>query len=988
MINLNFIKEVIAGSLLTVCILASAFENCLAISDTDLEPAVWSLQRIGEPIASGISEYTYGLAISPDLKRIATLGENLAIWNSATGEKVSESSQLIGKVVAWAPDNQVLASGTMNGRIVLIDSQTNRILWQKTVGKKAIAALAFSPNSKLIAVSSEDKHTIHVYTSSGKLLCETRPVHQAQITSLAFAEAGETLISASRDSSIRSWNPSSCEDKYQAITSRNGEFLHLALHPNGRIVAVAGREGPTKNDPFGGIEFWDITKRETVAPPQKGFAGTYGISRLLFSEDGDRLLVANRSGHVTLINWKTGHMVARGVAEHHDVIVWNTDFSANQNLIVTSGKDGVLGIWKAKILSGNQSPLAISDSKKYHLDGPIAKLNDDGRYAYFAKGNEFFVKSNLSDKITSSVQFKVPVTDFIVSQDGRWLAASTRGQIELWKLPEARQVARWKIRGRAVFSFNPSGTQLAYVIQDRSKEYIIRLIDCDSATIIGEHRMGWRNADPQVHKLLFNPSGDRLYAMTGSGDIYRFALPKLQILGKPWSSLTRYGSISISQDGHRLAVSRNMGSQDTIQIVILDSVTGEQLSPTPIITTLKRFSAIAFCADGNYLVAMDPSGVLSLWHIGTGQRLATLSTGRHSRLHKLSFSPDASQLYACEYGTNSGTNCQSWRLSINISNVNASPAVAAAKADLSLSAGMRSPIRISSLAQSIDLQSTKVLIERDADLFFHSSDGATHVLHQPGRSKNPAQGIFYQDSVISSDGRWITVPLEYPQLAIYSFQTGDLINVLESDGVHTFLSNGMLAANHRNKGVQLFDHASGELLNKENYPQLGYLYAMVAATEHPALIVAPAKGSLQYGQVVGSEIRFREITDISHGPTTALVISPDERLFASGRLDGKIQLYDLQSAKPKGEAWPGHGEGVTSMAINSDSRLLLSGYADGSIRLWDIKTGRPMTKALIAHSGPISGLIFDDQNSQVISIGNDHKIQYWSISEIDTKQDL
>ncbi len=114
-------------------------------------------------------------------------------------------------------------------------------------------------------------------------------------------------------------------------------------------------------------------------------------------------------------------------------------------------------------------------------------------------------------------------------------------------------------------------------------------------------------------------------------------------------------------------------------------------------------------------------------------------------------------------------------------------------------------------------------------------------------------------------------------------------------------------------------------------------------------------------------------------PVTALAISPDGKLLASGSTETTIKLWSL----PDGlllSTLQGHRRSVRALAITPDGKLLASGSDDGNIRLWSLPNGLP-AKAPAGHKNSVAALAISPDGALLASAGSDQTIKLWNLPE-------
>jgi WD40 repeat protein len=207
----------------------------LASGSYDGTIKIWDLNT-GNLIRTLPDHYdsVWSVAIGPDNKTLASgsYDGTIKIWNLETGAVLHTLSTHTDTVrsVAISPDGKTLASGSWDKTIRLWNVQTGNLIRTLPGHSDRVLAVAIDPSGQTLASSSIDR-TIKLWNlHTGKLL-RTLSGHSDWVTAIAFApqrpsssslkpvaaskaaspttdvgqEIGETLVSGSKDKTVKVW---------------------------------------------------------------------------------------------------------------------------------------------------------------------------------------------------------------------------------------------------------------------------------------------------------------------------------------------------------------------------------------------------------------------------------------------------------------------------------------------------------------------------------------------------------------------------------------------------------------------------------------------------------------------------------------------------------------------------------------------------------------------------------------------------------------
>ncbi len=241
------------------------------------------------------------------------------------------------------------------------------------------------------------------------------PGHTDAIPRLAFTPDGKSLLSVSKDRTLRIWDLVSGD--LQATLrvpvgpGRVGSLYALALSPDGKTVAVGGFTPHGKGHR---LYLVDLPGRKIVGALD-GHLKT--INSAAFSPDGARLVSTGEDGTARIWDMKK-RSVAHVLAGDRDA-VYGVAWSPDGRALVTAGHDGTARLWDAR--TGKERKV-LRHSEKFGYPVLTAAWSPDGRV--FATGcwdGIIRLWSPDGDLVKRSAQMVEGARSLSFSLDSRWI---------------------------------------------------------------------------------------------------------------------------------------------------------------------------------------------------------------------------------------------------------------------------------------------------------------------------------------------------------------------------------------------------------------------------------------------------------------------------------------------------------------------------------------------------------------------------------------
>jgi WD40 repeat protein len=271
-------------------------------------------------------------------------------------------------ITAMSPDGKALAAvvartrdGAWLHEVQLWDVATAkhlRTLYPEPArrdGPGSVQAIAYSPDSKLLALSIDDVIVL-CDSTTGANRGNLQPARKERCLSLAFAPDGKRLVSVSEPGGmIRVWDVASAKTQY-AIEGGPHLWRSIAVSPDGRTMALGSRGNA--------VRLWDIASaKELVGDP---VWHDLPIRAMSFSADG-KTLISAADRKVLFSDLATGK-VGRTLPASTGVASFSPD--GKYLATVSNPNQGVL---VREMASGDELPLIMAPdylrTMKFSLDG-------------------------------------------------------------------------------------------------------------------------------------------------------------------------------------------------------------------------------------------------------------------------------------------------------------------------------------------------------------------------------------------------------------------------------------------------------------------------------------------------------------------------------------------------------------------------------------------------------------------------------------------
>jgi WD40 repeat protein/tRNA A-37 threonylcarbamoyl transferase component Bud32 len=414
----------------------------------------------------------------------------------------------------------------------------------------------------------------------------------------------------------------------------------------------------------------------------------------------------------------------------------------------------------------------------------------------------------------------------------------------------------------------------------------------------------------------------------------------------------RFTSVAFSADGQRLAAGSAEG-----EIEVWDMASGKKLFPQSLRGHGGAVTGVAFSVGGQRLASTSADQTVRLWDTASGRETLTLR-GHTGAVTAVAFSRDGHVASASHDRTIRVWDAQSGDLVRTLrGHANAVLSVA-----FSLD-GRR-------LASAGEDQTIKVWNAANVD-------GPPTLRSETSRAEGEARVV--ESVAFSPDGRRLASATGDGRLHIWDLATqrqtvGSLPGHEGRARCVAFSPDGRyLASAGHDQRVRVWDAASGKEVWTVK-PHANWVSCVVFSPDGKYLASATDDEVKMWKAATGHFVRDYK------GCGKTVAFSPDGRYLATVGEDRLVLVWDTKTGK-KVLSFDGHAGGVHSVAFRPDGQCLVSAGTDRTIKLWDTNTGQNLL-TLKGHADSVAKVSFSPNPSppRLASASEDGTVRVWDTS--------
>lgn len=514
--------------------------------------------------------------------------------------------------LAFSHDSTILASASIDNEVSLWDVQTGQLI-RRFDGSRAVS---FSPADHSFAYRTAGR-SIHIHRSPNDEPILIPKADNDYVEAITHSPDGRYIASAGWDNDIHIWDTATGELS-RTLSGHPHGVWSLDWSPSGSLL-VSG-------DVNGNVLLWDAASGEVLSTIS---GHTLTINAITFAPDSETFASASADNTVE-IRSVTGRSLRQRLkvhaAEINDIAYANGGRS-----LLTASVDGTVKKWSLDVDHGDDvlvHPAPVS-SVDFFPDGRrIVTTCYDGKIRYWNVAD-----GRLIDEFVGHQNniWRARVASF--DDSTRVITSGQDGSICVWDADTDRQISKLDTIPNAL---NPLPIAIS---PDQSRFAYSRTNHETGIWDLRHHRLVVAFESERAEDIAYSMDGTLL--LTSTGPLMSLRDANTGELLKQWTGGSKVVTrVRCSPDGRSIAAATHNRLVKTWDYrSLLDPESGQVESPTILTGSSGIIAALTYSRDGSLVASAGDDQNIRLWDTRTGQQRAAI-VGHTGAIVDLVFSPD------------------------------------------------------------------------------------------------------------------------------------------------------------------------------------------------------------------------------------------------------------------------------------------------------------------------------------------------------------
>lgn len=581
------------------------------------------------------------IAYSPDGRWLASASRDgtVRVWDLGNGREVTayrghaddlksqteDTNVFRVPAVAFAPDGQSIASSG-GEHIHVWEPKTGKRLHILKGHKGVVKALAFGPNANTL-LSGGDDRTIHIWDIRAEKPVYSTSDQNQRVEAVAFGAGGKLIAAINAAGELSVYNPATKKKLLSIPVTDSGQAGYgVAFAADEYGIVTAG--GDTKPKLIAGPD--PEGTRAGIGQTIRAYTGhSAKVNSLAATPDGKLIVTGSKDKSVRI--WDANTNKQLWSFQGHLGQVTAVALRPDGRQAASGGEDGTIRLW----------PLTTSDEHRAMSEAAaplwtVAYSPDGSRFATAGADRTIrLYDGNTGKPLRTLTGHKAAVTALVFLDSEKLVSTSGDRLVKIWNLSTGTAT---DCTGHSTAVLAVAANSSGNLILSGSADKSVRAWN----PVTGKNLWTWTTKSA-VCAVALRKDGKQAAVGTADGGLTILALSPdaAKPIGSASAHLAGTAAVVYSPDGSRVATCGGDGEARLWNIPEsgVPSPGPKFEPPARPGTTANPLTALAFSADGRYLLGAGADSIVHLWDIQAGAEVRGLR-GHTDWVTSAAFRPD------------------------------------------------------------------------------------------------------------------------------------------------------------------------------------------------------------------------------------------------------------------------------------------------------------------------------------------------------------